>query len=90
MRRQGYLPQLIFHQKFDFKNGLPKIHEHEGTPPKAFGLFWEGRLVCIYTYESDLGDGWEDPEVHKDPEEVRTKALQMGANIVQYVFVTNY
>lgn len=77
----------IFHQKYDFKNGLPKIHEHDGLPPQAFGLFWEGRLVCLYTYECDLGDGWEDPEVHKDPEEVRQKALQMGANILEYVFM---
>jgi len=79
----------IFHQKYEFKNGLPKIHEHDNKPPQAFGLFWEGRLICLYTYECDLGDGWEDPEVHKDPEEVRQKALQMGANILQYVFMNN-
>lgn len=76
----------IYHQKFDFKNGLPKIHEHDGNPPQGFGLFWEGRLVCFYSYESDLGDGWEDPDVHRDPEEKRRAALEMGANIVQYVF----
>ncbi len=76
----------IFHQKFDFPEGLPKIHEHDGKPPQAFGLFWEGRLVCLYTYECDLGDGWEDPEVHRDPPELRRKALQMGANIIQYAF----
>lgn len=79
----------IFHQRYDFKNGLPKIHEHDNKPPQAFGLFWEGRLVCLYTYECDLGDGWEDADVHKDPEEVRLKALQMGANIVQFVFMDN-
>ncbi|HRG26242.1 MAG TPA: DUF4159 domain-containing protein [Chitinophagales bacterium] len=79
----------IFHQRYDFKNGLPKIHEHDNKPPRAFGLFWEGRLVCLYTYECDLGDGWEDADVHKDPEEVRMKALQMGANIIQFVFMDN-
>lgn len=76
----------IFHQFFDFKNGLPKIHEHDGKPPQAFGLFWEGRLVFLYTYECDLGDGWEDPEVHNDPEAVRQQALRMGANLIQFVF----
>ncbi len=74
----------IYHQKFDFNRGLPKIHEHEGKAPQGFGLFVEDRLVVFYDVECDLGDGWEDPEVHNDPEEVRTKALQMGANIVQY------
>lgn len=77
----------IFHQTYNFKNGLPKIHEHDGGPPQAFGLFYEGRLICLYTFECDLGDGWENPEVHKDPEEVRQKALEMGANILQYVFM---
>ena len=76
----------IYHQKYNFPNGLPKIHEHDGKPPQGFGLLWEGRLVCFYDYECDLGDGWEDPEVHKDSPEKRLKALQMGANIVQYVF----
>ncbi|MEZ5014263.1 MAG: DUF4159 domain-containing protein [Chitinophagales bacterium] len=76
----------IFKQHFTFTNGLPKIHEHDGKPPQAFGLFYKGRMVCLYTYECDLGDGWEDPDVHKDPEAVRQKALQMGANIIQYVF----
>ena len=76
----------IFHQKFDFPNGLPKIHEHDGKAPQAFGLFHEGRLVALYTYETDLGDGWEDQDVHKDPNEVREKALKMGANILRYVF----
>lgn len=78
----------IFRQKFEFKNGLPKIHEHDGGPAQAFGLFWEGRLVCLYTFESDLGDGWEDKEVHNDPDAIRLKALQMGANIIQYVFMS--
>lgn len=76
----------IYHQKYDFPNGLPKIHEHDGTLPQGFGLLWEGRLICFYDYECDLGDGWEDPDVHKDSPEKRLKALQMGANIVQYVF----
>jgi hypothetical protein len=77
----------IYHQKYEFKKGLPKIHEHDGKPPQGFGLIWEGRLVCFYTYECDLGDGWEDQAVHKDSEETRLKALQMGADIVQYVFM---
>ncbi|MCB0555202.1 MAG: DUF4159 domain-containing protein [Phaeodactylibacter sp.] len=76
----------IYHQKFDFKNGLPKIHKHDGKAPQGFGLFWEGRLICFYSYECDLGDGWEDQDVHNDPEEVRLQALRMGANIVQYIF----
>lgn len=76
----------IFHQKFNFPNGLPKVHEHDGKPPQAFGLFYEGRLVVLYTYECDLGDGWEDAAVHNDPEETRQKALRMGANILNYVF----
>ncbi|MBS1764467.1 MAG: DUF4159 domain-containing protein [Bacteroidetes bacterium] len=79
----------IFHQKFDFPNGLPKIHEHNGKPPQGFGLIYNGRLVCFYEYESDIGDGWEDPEVHHDPQESRLKALRMGANILQYVFSGN-
>lgn len=76
----------VFHQQYDFNKGLPKIHEHEGNAPQAFGLFWEDRMVCFYSYESDLGDGWEDPAVHKDPPEIRAAALQMGANIVQFAF----
>ena len=76
----------IYHQKFNFPSGLPKVHEHEGNAPQGFGLIWEGRLICFYSYECDLGDGWEDPEVHKDPEEVRQRALQMGANIISYAF----
>jgi hypothetical protein len=76
----------IYHQKFDFPNGLPKVHEHDGTAPQGFGLFYDGRLVCFYDYECDLGDGWEDPEVHKDSPDARQKALRMGANMIQYVF----
>ncbi len=76
----------VFHQKFDFTNGLPKIHELDGSVPQAFGLFYEGRMVALYTYECDLGDGWEDQSVHKDPTEAREKALKMGANIIRYVF----
>ena len=76
----------IYHQKYSFPNGLPKIHEHDSKPPQGFGLIYEGRLVCFYDYECDLGDGWEDQAVHKDSETTRLKALQMGANIIQYVF----
>lgn len=75
----------IFHQKYNF-NGLPKIHEHDGKRPQAFGIIVEGRLVCLYTYETDLSDGWEDKEVHNDTEEKRKMALQMGANILMYAF----
>lgn len=76
----------IYHQSFSFENGLPKIHEHDNQPARGYGLFYEGRLVCFYTYECDLGDGWEDQEVHKDSHSIRLLALQMGANILQYVF----
>ena len=76
----------VFHQKYDFPKGLPKIHGHEDNPPQAFGLFHEGRLVVLYSYECDLGDGWEDPEVHKDTPEAREKALKMGANLIKYAF----
>lgn len=76
----------IFHQKYNF-NGLPKIHEHDGKRPQAFGIIIDGRLVCLYTYETDLSDGWEDQEVHNDPTNKRTEALQMGANILMYVFM---
>lgn len=79
----------VYHQKYDFPRGLPKVHEHDGAAPQGFGLFWEGRLVCFYDYECDLGDGWEDAGVHNDSEENRRKALQMGANLVQYVFSGN-
>jgi hypothetical protein len=76
----------IYHQKYDFPNGLPKIHEHDGKPAQGFGLIYNGRLILFYSYECDLGDGWEDQEVHKDSEPTRLKALQMGANLLQYVF----
>lgn len=77
----------IYHQKYSFDNGLPKIHEHDGKPPQGFGLIHEGRLVCFYSYETDLGNGWEDESVHNDPPEIRLEALKMGANILQYVFI---
>lgn len=76
----------LFHQKYSFPEGLPKIHEHDNQPPKAYGLFLEDRMVCLYTYESDITDGWEDEAVHNDPGEIREIALKMGANIVSYVF----
>lgn len=76
----------IFNSVYKFPEGLPKIHEHDGKRPQAFGVFNEDRLVLLFTYESDLGDGWEDEEVHNDPFDVRDKALKMGANIVKYAF----
>lgn len=76
----------IFNIAYKFPEGLPKIHEHDGKRPQAFGIFHENRLVLLFTFESDLGDGWEDPEVHNDPQDVREKALKMGANIVKYAF----
>ncbi len=76
----------IFKGPYLLEEGLPKIHEHDGGSPQAFGIFLGGRLVVLYTFESDLGDGWEDPEVHNDPPSIRTKALQMGANIIHYAF----
>ena len=77
----------IFSAAYAFPQGLPKIHEHDGLRPQAFGIFEDDRLLCLFTYESDLGDGWENAEVHNDPLEVRQKALQMGANIIKYVFL---
>jgi len=76
----------IFSSAYEFKDGLPKIHEHDGKRPQAFGLYHKERLVVLFTVESDLGDGWEDQEVHNDPETIRQKALKMGANIVKYAF----
>jgi len=76
----------IFSSAYRFPKGLPKIHEHDGKRPQAFGYFHNGRLVFLYTTESDLGDGWENQEIHNDPPEIRLKALQMGANIIKYVF----
>lgn len=77
----------IYHQKYDFPKGLPKIHEHNNKPPQGFGLFYEGRLVCFYDYECDLGDGWESFEVHNDSPEAHEKSLKMGANILQFVLL---
>jgi hypothetical protein len=76
----------IFSNAFSFPQGLPKIHEHDNMRPQAFGIIIEGRLVLLYTYQSDVGDGWENPEVHNDPPEIRLKALRMGANIIKYAF----
>ena len=76
----------IYQQTFSFPKGLPKIHEHDQKPPQGFGLFYQGRLLCFYDYQSDLSDGWEDPIVHNNPQEVREKALKMGANIIEYAF----
>ncbi|TDJ71598.1 MAG: DUF4159 domain-containing protein [Planctomycetota bacterium] len=75
----------VFHTFYDFPDGLPKIHEHDGNPPQAFGVFHEGRLVVFYSYESDLGDGWEDEDVHGDSEDLREAALRMGVNLFLYV-----
>ena len=77
----------IFHAPYEFPDGIPKIHEHDGNPPQAFGIFHQGRLVVVYTYETDLGDGWEDPDVHEDPPEVREDALRMGMNIFLYALM---
>ncbi|RCR68914.1 DUF4159 domain-containing protein [Larkinella punicea] len=74
----------VYHQKFNFTNGLPKVHEHDGKAPQGFGLIWEGRLICFYSFECDLGNGWEDQSVYNDPEEARQQALRMGANLLQY------
>lgn len=79
----------IYHQKYRFPGGIPKIHEHDNKPPQGLGILHEGRLVCFFSYETDLGNGWEDRSVHNDPEEVRQEALKMGANILQFAF-TNY
>lgn len=76
----------IYHQKFDFPKGLPKIHEHDGKPAQGFGLIYEGRLVAFYSYECDLGNGWEDQRIHNDPIEKHEQALKMGANIISYCF----
>ena len=76
----------IFQKPFIFTNGLPKIHQHDSKKPQAFGIFIENRIVLLYTFECDLGDGWEDAEVHNDPFEIREKSLKMGANIINYIF----
>ena len=77
----------IYHQTYSFPNGLPKVHEHDNKTPQGLGLFYENRLICFYSYECDLGDGWEDEAVHNDTYENRQKALKMGANIVEFVFM---
>jgi hypothetical protein len=79
----------IYHKVFSFPKGLPKVHEHDNKPPQGFGLIYKNRLVCFYTYESDLGDGWEDPTVHNDSPEKHLEALKMGANIISFVFTDN-
>lgn len=76
----------IYHQTYKFPKGLPKVHEHDGNIARGYGLIYEGKLVCFYTFECDLGDGWEDAAVHNDPEEVRKQALRMGANIIEFAF----
>ncbi len=78
----------IYHQKFKFPKGLPKIHEHDGKPAQGFGIIHEGRLVLFYSYESDLGNGWEDQHIHNSPEEIRIQALKMGLNILSYCFTS--
>jgi hypothetical protein len=82
------LDHPIYHLVYDFPRGVPKIHEHDGKPAQGFGIFIDGRLAVYYTYQSDLGDGWEDPEVHKDPPEVREAAIRMGVNLVAYAVGT--
>lgn len=77
----------LFHQTYDFNTGLPKIHEHDDKRPQAFGIIVDGRLVLLYTYETDLGNGWEDESVHNDPPEKREAALKMGQNILEYAFL---
>jgi len=79
----------IYHQKFKFPQGLPKIHEHDGKPPQGFALIYEGRIVCFYSYECDLGNGWEDQSIYNDPERLRLEALKAGANIITFAFTEN-
>jgi hypothetical protein len=81
------LSHPIYNNHFKFPSGVPKIHEHDGKPAEGLGLFYKGRLVCFYDYESDLGNGWEDPEVYKDPESIRLQALQMGCNLIRFAFM---
>lgn len=76
----------VYHQKFSFPKGLPKIHEHSGKPAQGLGLIYEGRLVLFYSFECDLGNGWEDQRIHNDPEEKRLEALRMGSNLIAYCF----
>lgn len=77
----------IYHQKYNFSEGLPKVHEHDGKPPQGFGLLFEGRLVCFYSFECDLGNGWEDQSLYNDPEAIRQEALKAGANILSFAFM---
>jgi hypothetical protein len=79
----------VYHQKFGFTKGLPKVHEHDGKPAQGFGLIYEGRLVLFYSYECDLGNGWEDQRIYNDPEAKRQEALKMGANLITYSFTSN-
>lgn len=79
----------IYHQKFDFPRGIPKIHEHDSKPAQGLGLIYEGRLVVFYSFETDLGNGWEDQRIHNDPEEKRQQALKMGANLIAYSFISS-
>ena len=76
----------IYHQRYQFNEGLPKVHEHDGKPPQGFGIIYEGRLVCFYSYECDLGNGWEDQSIYNDPESIRQEALKAGANILTFAF----
>lgn len=80
----------IYHQKFDFPKGLPKIHEHDGKPSQGLGLIYQGRLAVFYSFECDLGNGWEDQRIHNDPEAKRLEALRMGANILSYCFTHSF
>jgi hypothetical protein len=80
----------IYHQKFDFPKGLPKVHEHDGKPAQGFGLIYQGRLIVFYSFQCDLGNGWEDQRIHNDPEEKRTEALRMGCNILSYCFTNSF
>ncbi len=77
----------IYHQKYEFPKGLPKIHEHDKKAPQGFGLIYKGKLICFYDFECDLGDGWESQEIHNDSQEARNNALKMGANIISYAFM---
>jgi hypothetical protein len=78
------LDHPVYHVVYDFPKGIPKIHEHDGKPAQGFGIFLDGRLAVFYSYQSDLGDGWEDPQVHKDPPEKHEAALRMGVNLFAY------
>ncbi len=80
----------VYHQKFNFAKGLPKIHEHDSKPAQGFGLLYEGRLIAFYSFECDLGNGWEDQRIHNDPEEKRQQALRMGANLITFSFINSF